>query len=58
MSAAAMRHLSADPAWARLIARVGRPRLEIERGQSPFESLMRTIAHQQLQRLKEKAETR
>ncbi|MGA9869071.1 MAG: DNA-3-methyladenine glycosylase [Acetobacteraceae bacterium] len=48
MSAAAMRHLSADPAWAKLIARVGKPRLGIERGQSPFEALMRSIAHQQL----------
>lgn len=48
MSAAAMRHLSADPAWTKLIARVGQPRLQIERKQSPFEALMRSIAHQQL----------
>jgi DNA-3-methyladenine glycosylase II len=44
----AMRHLSADPVWARLIKDVGRPRLQIERKQSPYESLMRSIAHQQL----------
>ncbi|MBV9777556.1 MAG: DNA-3-methyladenine glycosylase 2 family protein [Acetobacteraceae bacterium] len=48
MSAAAQRHLSVDPAWRRLIARVGRPRLEIAREQSPYEALMRAIAHQQL----------
>ncbi|MEO8714721.1 MAG: DNA-3-methyladenine glycosylase [Acetobacteraceae bacterium] len=48
MSVAAMRHLSVDPVWARLIARVGKPRLEIARDQSPFEALMRAIAHQQL----------
>ena len=48
MSAAAQRHLSADPAWSRLITRIGRPRIEIARAQSPYEALMRAIAHQQL----------
>jgi DNA-3-methyladenine glycosylase II len=48
MSAAAMRHLSADPAWANLIRRVGKPRIDVARGQSPYEALMRAIAHQQL----------
>jgi DNA-3-methyladenine glycosylase II len=48
MSAAAQRHLSADPAWRSLIARVERPRLEIARDQSPYEALMRAVAHQQL----------
>ncbi len=43
-----MRHLSAEPAWAGLIARVGKPRIEVARRQSPFEALMRAIAHQQL----------
>ncbi len=32
----------------KLITRVGKPRLEIARSQSPFEALMRAIAHQQL----------
>ena len=50
MSAAAIRHLSRDPAFARLIRRVGPPRLaaEIDRRRSPYEALMRAIAHQQL----------
>jgi DNA-3-methyladenine glycosylase II len=50
MSAAAIRHLSRDPALARLIKRVGPPRLEAEmdRRASPYEALMRAIAHQQL----------
>jgi DNA-3-methyladenine glycosylase II len=50
MSAAAMRHLSRDRAFARLIHRVGPPRLaaEIDRLRSPYEALMRAIAHQQL----------
>lgn len=43
-----MRHLSADPAWESLIGRIGKPRLEIARRQSPYEALMRAIAHQQL----------
>jgi DNA-3-methyladenine glycosylase II len=50
MSAAAIRHLSRDRDLARLIDRVGPPRLEreINRRLSPYEALMRAIAHQQL----------
>jgi DNA-3-methyladenine glycosylase II len=48
MSAEAVRHLSRDPAFAGLIRQVGRPRLDIERGRSPYEALVRAIAHQQL----------
>jgi DNA-3-methyladenine glycosylase II len=44
----AVRHLSADPRWAQLIARVGPPRLAIDRGRSPYQALVRAIAHQQL----------
>jgi DNA-3-methyladenine glycosylase II len=44
----AVLHLTRDPVWADLIRRIGRPRLQIERGRSPFEALMRAIAHQQL----------
>jgi DNA-3-methyladenine glycosylase II len=50
MSTAAIRHLSRDPALTRLIKRVGPPRLaaEIDRRWTPYEALMRAIAHQQL----------
>lgn len=50
MSAAAIRHLSRDRAFARLIRQVGPPRLAaaIDRRRSPYEALMRAIAHQQL----------
>jgi DNA-3-methyladenine glycosylase II len=50
MSAAAIRHLSRDRAFAGLIRRVGPPLLaaEINRQCSPYEALMRAIAHQQL----------
>jgi DNA-3-methyladenine glycosylase II len=48
MSRLAVRHLSQETAWAELIGRIGRPRLEIERGRSPYEALLRAIAHQQL----------
>jgi DNA-3-methyladenine glycosylase II len=50
MSAAALRHLSRDQAFAGLIRRVGPSRLEaaIDRRASPYEALMRAIAHQQL----------
>ncbi len=48
MSRDAIRHLTQEPAWAGLIARIGRPQLGIERGRSPYEALMRAIAHQQL----------
>ncbi len=43
-----VRHLSKDPRFAALIARVGRPRLQIQRQRSPYEALIRAIAHQQL----------
>ena len=48
MSLVAMRHLAQDPAFAGLIAVVGRPRLVVERDRSPYEALVRAIAHQQL----------
>jgi DNA-3-methyladenine glycosylase II len=48
MSTTAIRHLSLDPAFAGLIGRIGRPRLTPERGRSPYEALIRAIAHQQL----------
>jgi DNA-3-methyladenine glycosylase II len=44
----ALRHLRRDRAFAALIRRVGPPRLGIQRGRSPYEALMRAIAHQQL----------
>jgi DNA-3-methyladenine glycosylase II len=43
-----VRHLSKDPHFGALIGRVGRPRLEIQRQRSPYEALVRAIAHQQL----------
>jgi DNA-3-methyladenine glycosylase II len=43
-----IRHLSKDARFAALIARVGRPRLDIQRQRSPYEALIRAIAHQQL----------
>ena len=48
MSRQAVQHLSREEAWAALIARIGRPRMEIERDRNPYEALMRAIAHQQL----------
>ena len=48
MSREAVRHLSSDARFAALISRVGRPRLEIQRQRSPYEALIRAIAHQQL----------
>lgn len=48
MSDAALRHLRRDKTFAALIRRVGPPRLDIQRGRSPYEALMRAIAHQQL----------
>jgi len=48
MSSAAIRHLSRDPAFGALIGRIGRPRMAIERNRSPYEALVRAIAHQQL----------
>ena len=43
-----VRHLSRDVRFAALIKRVGRPRLDIQRQRSPYEALIRAIAHQQL----------
>ncbi len=43
-----VRHLSKDARFAALIKRVGRPRLDIQRQRSPYEALVRAIAHQQL----------
>lgn len=43
-----MRHLARDPIFAALIGRIGRPRMTIERDRSPYEALVRAIAHQQL----------
>lgn len=48
MSREAIRHLSSDPAFAALIRRIGPPRLDVQRQRSPYEALMRAIAHQQL----------
>ena len=48
MSAAARRHLSrVDPVMGALIRRVGKCGLAV-RGRSPFETLVRAIAHQQI----------
>ena len=44
----ALRHLRRDKTFAALIHRVGPPRLGIRRDWSPYEALMRAIAHQQL----------
>jgi DNA-3-methyladenine glycosylase II len=48
MSNEALRHLRRDTKFGALIRRVGPPRLAIQRGRSPYEALMRAIAHQQL----------
>jgi DNA-3-methyladenine glycosylase II len=40
--------IAAEPAFAPLIARIGRPTLRPERGRSPYEALLRAITHQQL----------
>jgi DNA-3-methyladenine glycosylase II len=48
MSAAALRHLRRDPAFAALIERAGRWSLKPENGREPYEALVRAIAHQQL----------
>src|SRR4051812_2485908 len=48
MSEEALRLLRRDKTLAALIRRVGPPRLGIQRGRSPYEALMRAIAHQQL----------
>jgi DNA-3-methyladenine glycosylase II len=44
----AVRHLSADPALAGLIARIGPSRLKPLTDRDPYEALVRAIAHQQL----------
>ena len=44
----ALQHLSKDARFAALISRVGPPRLDIQRQRSPYEALIRAIAHQQL----------
>jgi DNA-3-methyladenine glycosylase II len=48
MSEDALRHLRRDKTFAALIGRVGPPKLGVQRGRSPYEALMRAIAHQQL----------
>ena len=48
MSEDALRHLRRDKKFAALIRRVGPPRLGVQRRRSPYEALMRAIAHQQL----------
>jgi len=48
MSRQGVRHLSIDTRLAPLIARIGPPRLEVQRHRSPYEALIRAIAHQQL----------
>lgn len=48
MSRKALQHLGADEHFAALIRSVGPPRLQIQRQRSPYEALVRAIAHQQL----------
>ncbi len=48
MSRKAMQHLSIDAQFGALIQRVGPPRLQIQTKRSPYEALIRAIAHQQL----------
>ena len=43
-----VQHLSKEDRFAALIGRVGPPRLDIQRQRSPYEALVRAIAHQQL----------
>src|ERR1700710_2285174 len=43
-----VRHLSQDTRFAALIGRVGPPRMAIQRQRSPYEALIRAIAHHQL----------
>ncbi len=45
---AASRHLATDPEFAALIGRVGRCGLTLDRTRSPYEALVRAIAHQQV----------
>jgi DNA-3-methyladenine glycosylase II len=48
MSDEALRHLRREKNFAALIHRVGPPQLGVQRQRSPYEALMRAIAHQQL----------
>jgi DNA-3-methyladenine glycosylase II len=48
MTEDALQHLRREKKFAALIGRVGAPRLGIQRRRSPYEALMRAIAHQQL----------
>lgn len=48
MSRKAVLHLSTDDRFGDLIRRVGPPRMEVQRQRSPYEALIRAIAHQQL----------
>jgi DNA-3-methyladenine glycosylase II len=48
MNEEALRHLRRDRNFAALIRRIGPPRLGVQRRRSPYEALMRAIAHQQL----------
>jgi DNA-3-methyladenine glycosylase II len=48
MSRDGIRHLSTEPVFGALIRRVGPPRLDVQRQRSPYEALVRAIAHQQL----------
>ncbi|HET6307891.1 MAG TPA: DNA-3-methyladenine glycosylase 2 family protein [Rhodopila sp.] len=43
-----MRHLQKDRIFVTLIDQVGPPRMDIQRQRSPYEALIRAIAHQQL----------
>ena len=43
-----VRYLRRDIQFAELIKRVGPPRLDVHRQRSPYEALIRAIAHQQL----------
>jgi DNA-3-methyladenine glycosylase II len=44
----AQRHLGSDARFAALIHRVGPPLIQVQRQRSPYEALVRAIAHQQL----------
>jgi DNA-3-methyladenine glycosylase II len=44
----ALQHLAQDQRFSALIKRAGRPKMNIQRQRSPYEALVRAIAHQQL----------
>jgi DNA-3-methyladenine glycosylase II len=48
MTEQALCHLRRDEIFGALIGRIGPPRLGVQRRRSPYEALMRAIAHQQL----------